>query len=181
VTARRNRRRADRDPALRYRASRTVESHPWWTLGGVSSLAAFWPILLFLGAVWTSFVDTPDKAKEREAAVKQEAATNNQQLKAETNNQIVDVYKQIAAVRTEMQQHEASDSRTGAGTNMLLLEGKLNAAVRDVNGCSIMRSAKKQLTQMEYVVCADYDRNYAEAKRRYENAQNSATQAWRGQ
>src|SRR5271154_3463777 len=63
---------SDRSPALRYRAVRAVESHPWLTLTGVTSLATLWPIVLPVMAWLFGFIDTVPQARERENLMKAE-------------------------------------------------------------------------------------------------------------
>jgi hypothetical protein len=174
------RRKEDRNPAFSYRAARMVRDHPWYSGAAFTTLSGLLPFLIPIGAWLFGFVDTVATAKERESALESRLIVKIDTLKAETNTQVAAIYVEVAKINLAIKEHQASDVRKDVGVSQSLLENKLTAAVARVNTCNIMRQGKK-MTPLESNVCADYDRDYNEAKRRYENAQTKASNTWQGQ
>jgi hypothetical protein len=160
-------RRASDGPQLRNQAARVVQGHPWLSLGTLASLAAVVPVVI-AGLAWAfGFIETTAHAQGRE-----------DKLRSEMVAHVATIYAEVNKNKREFDDFKASYTRESAGVFLQLLENKVYVARNRVNDCEIMRG-KQQMSTLERAACSQYDAEYVEAKRRFENQQTAASQTWR--
>jgi hypothetical protein len=161
-------RRASDGPELHNRASRAVQSHPWMTLSTLSALVAILPVLGG-GLLWAlGFIETSAHAQAREDKLRDELKAN-----------VASIYAEINKNKRDSDDFKAGYIRESAGVFRQLLDNKVYVARNRVNDCNVARSRKTPpMTPMEESACKQYDEEYAEAKRKYENQDTAATQTW---
>jgi hypothetical protein len=115
---------------------------------------------------------------EEAEALRQQMIERGDARYIDLNAKIASTADSVSRLAQAAKEHNDTDTRSAAGVTMQLLENKLTASVSRVNACNIARQGK-HMTPLEQNVCFQYDADYAEAKRRYENAQNEASQTWR--
>jgi hypothetical protein len=167
------RRAADHSDELKYRASRMVEHHPWWSgtiVGGLLPVLA--TALVGVASYAFGFIDTLPQAKEREQVMRKEIEAKIDDQKANLKNDVSGIYTQLGQVRSDL----SVQVRQSAGMMQNALETRVLVARKWVNDCNILRQHK--MTALEQNACFQYDADYAEAKRRYEAAANAAMQTW---
>lgn len=155
-------------PARSSRIAIIARRYPGWSW---STLAAVVAVLTFASPYVSSvagLIETTSQAKAREDKIREELKSN-----------VATIYAEVNKLRMEVEKRWASDTRSDAGTFLQLLENKVTTARNRVNDCNIMRGRKGPLSPLESSVCKQYDDDYSEALRRYQNQQSAATQTWR--
>lgn len=153
MPAKPKRRREDRSPDLRHRAARAVTSHPWWSLGTLISVIAILPTIAAALAWAFGFIETTATADRREAKLHGEILT----LKADTDA------------------HKISDARTSAWAYVQSLKNEQMALRNRVNDCDIKKDKRESMTSLERGACTQYQQEFDDATRRYNDARATAT------
>jgi hypothetical protein len=143
--------------------------HPRWTLSGLASLAAIIPAAIYIGGWLGGLVETPWHAQARE-----------DKIRADMDVKQTAVLGEIGKLRAAVETQWANDKRQNAGVLLQLMENKVYVARNRLNDCNIAKQAGKT-TPLERAACSQYEGDYADAVRRYEQQQNQASQVWRGQ
>lgn len=154
------------------RTQRTVgfaRRHPWLTWSTLSTIVGLLPVLGAIAAWGFGFLETSAQAKALE-----------DRLRSETAAHVALIYGELNKLKASVEARWASDDRSSAGMFLQLLENRVIVARNKINDCNILREKKMMMTPMEMSSCFQYESNYAEAKRRWENQQSSAMQTWRG-
>lgn len=167
---------------MQYRATRAVRDHPWLSLGGITAFAGLWPIILPLVGLLVGFIDTPTAAKEREAALETKLNTKIDSQSAVNDKHVAELFAEIAKIHAELNEMRASNARQSAGLTTQLLQTSTIVARNRVNDCNIMKQQKgTKITTLELTACFQYEQDYEDARRRFDQAQTNAVTTWRTQ
>lgn len=93
----------------------------------------------------------------------------------------VDTVSAAKAREAELEKRILRQEKQSAGVLMTLLDGRVLVARNRVNDCNIQRQGGRPMSGLEMNACFQYDSDYAEAKRRYEEAATQAQKTWREQ
>jgi hypothetical protein len=161
------------------RARTWLREHHW---ASWSTLAAIAAVLTFVSPYINSLVgllETTNSAKQREDKITAEYTGDINRLKADVKTDVASIYTEIGKIRLELKQFQDFEARKDAGVNQNLLENRVYVARNKINDCNIAAQNNKKRSPLEIMACDQYLSDYNEAKRRYENAVDSAQLTWR--